>query len=277
MGAEPRSPRKVRANLFQPFRRLRRIELRGPFERRVRFRHKGPDVHHELHFHCPAQLPHVLDDRRRFVVSIGYRKSDHEVQLRVLPAPGMRFPGNRNRPVQRHTLVDRPLRRVAGGLNCERQARPSSHRELLEDRQCHRIDAQRRELKADTTVPKPSVQLFQQIHKVGVVSAAERTQRDITVPLVLDEPGDLRQDLFHRLHAVRSVVHPGVAEAASLGAATHDFHRSMILHHRNRWHRKTGPERRWHGSLNGDPRGRHAVAKPVPDRARRAATARHPD
>src|SRR5208337_1414575 len=210
----------------------------------MRLGYEGSDIDVYLEAGSRADPGEELDDGLRFADSpAGDRQADHEVELR-LPEPGSAslFEDGQG-PFEGYVLVYRALPFVHGRLHGEGQSRLSDLRELAHYRECEAVDLQGGKLERDSALSPFGIQSVEQTPDAGIIPRGERGEGYLAVAAAVDQVLDLRPDDIVSLDPLRAVEIPGMAETASVGAATHDFDRAVVLDRLQRWQRQRSHRR----------------------------------
>ncbi len=208
--------------------------------RRHRHGHLGP-LGHVLAPDAQHALA-GLDDADDVLVLLG-GQADHEVELHAVPAAPEHPLGALGHVRLGDVLVDHVAHALGPGLGREGEAGDAHLRHLVEELLAQAVGAQRRHRQRHLLVAQLARHLAHQRRDAGVVGGRQAGQRGLVVAGLVDAVDDALDDRLGRALAHRAVDHPGLAEAAALGAAARDLDAGAIEHRLGVRHRRVAGER----------------------------------
>ena len=180
-----------------------------------------------------ATCEHVL-------VGLG-RQADHEVELHLAPAVGVRRGDGPDQVLLGDHLVDHLAHPLAAALGREGQAGAAAVAgELVGERDVEGVDPGRGQRQRDVGALVAVGQALGDLADLGVVGAGEREQADLLEAGLADAVLDHVADGLDRALAHRAGDHAGLAEAAAAGAAAEDLDGEALVHGLGQRHQRLG-------------------------------------
>ena len=223
--------RKMLANVRKFSVRLFRANLAHPLICSVRFRNESSDVHIALDARLCLQFEHEIDNHLLFCFSFSFRerKTDHKIEFCLFPAAFFCVDDNLFKMLRINFFVQPELPSFFRCLNCKCQSAFSHFRKFFEQRKGKTVHFKRRKLKTHVLRLVFFVQIVEKIFNVRIIRRRKRRKRNFLVASFVYEPVNFVEYDFLRLCTLRPVIDTSMAKTASVRAAAHDFHNSVVV------------------------------------------------
>ena len=222
--------------------------LGAPLEGGVRLRHMTGNGHRDAHAALgeavpdAARLPPHVGDAQHIVVLLG-RETDHEVQLRPVPAAREHPPAGLVDVLFADILVHDIAHPLRAGFGGEGEAGGLHLRDVVEHFLGEAVRAQAGDAERDAPGNEFRHDFAHQRRHAGVVGGGERSERRFVVAALLHRGHHGADDLLRLPLAHRAVDHPRLAEPAALGAAAGDLDGRTVEDRFGDGHRRVVGER----------------------------------